>query len=443
MPTTSRGTLPHSGLLQGRRQAGLKLHHADDDDCRYAGHQLRLRCCESPDECERSSIHLGRQPHSAALRGLRGNLLSDGNVVYAYPANSARDLRRSSQSLDKRHRRDDDNPICLQWRSHSASLRGLRGARLQQIVNNLPTTYTLDLAAPLVQVLIQQDANGETAYLYGVTRVGEQQPDGWAYHLSDARPCPTLHRSVGGPLGVGSVRQLADVDGQVTLARGYTPYGEPLWSEGAGQSAYGFTGEDFDVSTGLVFLQARYMSPRLGIFLSHDPWSGDVLRPRSMNGWIYVEGNPVNFTDRTGEIGPCLPPNSLVRDPETGQLKCVSPWGGVIGGVGVGTLPGTGGAASELLKWLARIGVGICTGVLAETLRLHGPHVIVELGAGDYSNAIAMKEQFPYAVVIATNLVSEWDFGRMLVKYHHTPDPFTTQFPMDMYFDNVRFVEIG
>ena len=220
--------------------------------------------------------------------------------MYAYPANNARDLRRSSQSLDKRHRRDDDNPICLQRRSHSASLRGLRGARLQQIVNNLPTTYTLDLAAPLVQVLTQQDADGETAYLYGVTRIGEQQPDGWAYHLSDARPCPTLHRSVGGPLGVGSVRQLADGDGQITLARGYTPYGESLWSEGTGQSAYGYTGENFDVSTGLVFLRARYMNPALGLFLSRDPWSGDVLWPGSMNGWNYVEVNPVNRTDPSG-----------------------------------------------------------------------------------------------------------------------------------------------
>jgi hypothetical protein len=69
-------------------------------------------------------------------------------------------------------------------------------------------------AAPSVQVLIATDSSGDTRYLYGVTRVGEQQPAGWVYHLSDARPCPTLHRSVGGPPGVGSVRQLADANAQ-------------------------------------------------------------------------------------------------------------------------------------------------------------------------------------------------------------------------------------
>jgi hypothetical protein len=110
----------------------------------------------------------------------------------------------------------------------------------------LPTTYTLDLAAPLVQVLVATDSSGDTRYLYGMTRVGEQQPAGWVYHLSDARPCPTLHRSVGGPPGVGSVRQLDDANAQVVLARGYTPYGEPLWAQGTASSRYAFTGEDYN-----------------------------------------------------------------------------------------------------------------------------------------------------------------------------------------------------
>lgn len=104
------------------------------------------------------------------------------------------------------------------------------GARLKQVVNGAVTTYTLDpsagsgqaLAAPLVQVLVAKDSGGDTHYLYGVTRIGEQQSAGRVYHVSDA---------------LGSVRQLVDSDGQVTLARGYMPYGEPLWSEGAGQSA--------------------------------------------------------------------------------------------------------------------------------------------------------------------------------------------------------------
>jgi len=77
------------------------------------------------------------------------------------------------------------------------------------------------------------------------------------------------------------VRQLADASGSVTLARGYTPYGEALWSQGAGSSAYGFVGENFDASVGLVFLRARYYQPRLGQFLIEDTAPGNASLPRS------------------------------------------------------------------------------------------------------------------------------------------------------------------
>jgi YD repeat-containing protein len=36
-----------------------KPHRADANDHVHAGDQLRLRCGESLDECERSSLHLG------------------------------------------------------------------------------------------------------------------------------------------------------------------------------------------------------------------------------------------------------------------------------------------------------------------------------------------------------------------------------------------------
>jgi YD repeat-containing protein len=121
-----------------------------------------------------------------------GNLLNDGSKSYVY---------------DQANRLTNINANGLAW---SATYNG-DGARLRQVTNGVPTTYTLDLNAGLVQVLTQQDVGGKTAYLYGVTRIGEQQPGGWAYHLSDA---------------LGSVRHAkrADDGAQVTLARGYMPY---------------------------------------------------------------------------------------------------------------------------------------------------------------------------------------------------------------------------
>ena len=48
--------------------------------------------------------------------------------------------------------------------------------------------------------------------------------------------------------------------GTVTLAKSYDPYGAVTHTNGVAQSAYGFTGEQADV-TGLTYLRARYYSP--------------------------------------------------------------------------------------------------------------------------------------------------------------------------------------
>jgi RHS repeat-associated protein len=76
--------------------------------------------------------------------------------------------------------------------------------------------------------------------------------------------------------------------------------GQRVSSNGTASSIFGYSGEQVDTS-GLVFLRARYMQPRLGIFLARDSWSGDVMRPGSMNGWNYASANPVNRVDPSGK----------------------------------------------------------------------------------------------------------------------------------------------
>lgn len=85
----------------------------------------------------------------------------------------------------------------------------------------MPTNYTLDtsasLSASLVAGLTQVLADGTNTYLYDVTRIGELSVSGWQYHLGDA---------------LGSVRQLSDPTGAVTLAKAYQPYGSVLSAGG-------------------------------------------------------------------------------------------------------------------------------------------------------------------------------------------------------------------
>ena len=101
------------------------------------------------------------------------------------------------------------------------------------------------------------------------------------------------------------MRQIVDGSGNVTLAESYEPYGSVLSSTGTASSIFAYAGEQLD-TTGLIYLRARYMNPRLGIFLARNPWSGDVLRPGSMNGFGYVEGDPINSTDPNG-LSPWAP----------------------------------------------------------------------------------------------------------------------------------------
>ncbi len=148
----------------------------------------------------------------------------------------------------------------------------------------MPTTYTLDLAAPLVTALTERTGATTKQYLYGQGDSPMAVYTGTWKYLS-------------GRDGLNSVRQETDAAGNVLTTRSFDPYGVPL--DGNGGAPFGYTGEQTD-ATGLVFLRARYMQPGLGRFLSRDPWSGDELRPGSMNGWIYVVCNPINSVDPTG-----------------------------------------------------------------------------------------------------------------------------------------------
>ena len=191
-----------------------------------------------------------------------GNLLSDGASTYTY--DSASRLKTVVQG----------------GTTYSYAYNGI-GDRLRQTVGGTPTSYTLDLVAGLTLVL----ADGTNAYLYGTSRIGEEQPAGWRYHVGDA---------------LGSVRQLLDSTGGVALAKSYAPFGSMLTSAGTGTSAFAFAGEQADAA-GLVYLRARYLSVAQGRFLSRDTWAGDPNQPGSHNAWLYGYGNPIRNTDPSGK----------------------------------------------------------------------------------------------------------------------------------------------
>ena len=157
------------------------------------------------------------------------------------------------------------------------------GDRVAKTVDGVTTDYVLDPAAGLTQVLVESTGGQQTAYLYGADLLAQYDSGTWVYHVND---------------GLGSVRQLADLQGQVVASYGFSPFGVPLGESGG--EPYGFTGEQWDASAGLVYLRARYVSPEIGRFISQDPWQGNMRRPQTLNGYSYVSNNPVHLVDPSG-----------------------------------------------------------------------------------------------------------------------------------------------
>jgi RHS repeat-associated protein len=122
-------------------------------------------------------------------------------------------------------------------------------------------------------------------FIYAYTRFAQITTSSYEYFLTDA---------------LGSVRQMVDETGELTLAQAYQPYGETLHSSGSGASPYGFAGEYTDSQTGLQYLRARDYAPGVGRFLTKDMWAGDDIQPMSYNPWLYVYANPINLTDPSG-----------------------------------------------------------------------------------------------------------------------------------------------
>ncbi len=138
----------------------------------------------------------------------------------------------------------------------------------------------------MTQVLAANNGITTTHNLYGRDLISQQTGNG--------EPMRLLL-----PDGLGSVRQeMAGSTLQTTTTT--DPYGNMLAQTGPSGTIYGFTGEQEDSATGLLYLRARYYNPSLNQFQPRDSFSGYTELPTSQNGYNYVHGNPINFVDPSG-----------------------------------------------------------------------------------------------------------------------------------------------
>ena len=112
---------------------------------------------------------------------------------------------------------------------------------------------------------------------------------------------------------LGSPRVITNQSGAVLSRRDFMPFGEEAFI-GVGNRANGhdytygdstrqkFTGYERDEESNLDFGQARYYSSSLGRFFSVDPENAGakIFDSQSWNGYTYVRGNPLVYTDPDG-----------------------------------------------------------------------------------------------------------------------------------------------
>jgi RHS repeat-associated protein len=95
-------------------------------------------------------------------------------------------------------------------------------------------------------------------------------------------------------------RLFTDVNGNDVAEQGTYPYGESWYSNSA-TSNWVFTTYERDAESGDDDALARSYAGGNGRFLSPDPLQGEVGDPQSWNRYAYVENDPIDLTDPSGQ----------------------------------------------------------------------------------------------------------------------------------------------
>jgi len=108
------------------------------------------------------------------------------------------------------------------------------------------------------------------------------------------------------PDHLGSTNVITSASGTVLMSKDYMPFGSTRIESGNTAMARGYIGQFEDEN--LLYLQARYMDPMRGQFLSQDPiFLGDpkgqlLTDPQALNSYSYASNNPITRSDPTGKF---------------------------------------------------------------------------------------------------------------------------------------------
>ena len=121
---------------------------------------------------------------------------------------------------------------------------------------------------------------------------------------------------------LGSSTYITNKEGQITQTLAYLPYGEDwidLDNHPSYLTPYKFNGKEKDQETGYQYFGARYLNPKLSIWLSVDPMSDKYPH---LTSYHYCSNSPVNRIDPTGmEDNPIYGTNGNLLGTDNKGLK--------------------------------------------------------------------------------------------------------------------------
>ena len=222
------------------------------------------------------------------------------NQAFTYNANDqlntdAYDANGNTIGTDgKTYAYDGDNRLISQNGGQVQIVYDGDGNRVAKTVGGVTTQYLVDTLNPTgyAQVL-EEIENGSVArrYSYGSDLISQSLKVGsdWQTYFY-------------GYDGHGSVRFLTDASGNVTDRYDYEGFGNLVNQEGTTANSYLYSGEQRDASLGLDYLRARYYDTITNRFMSQDMMLGRMNEPRSLHKYLYVEADPINKSDPSGNL---------------------------------------------------------------------------------------------------------------------------------------------
>ena len=223
-------------------------------------------------------------------------LVSDSETTYEYDLNGnlIRVIGTANSALyeynaeNKLVKATVQNGVLVTEESYTYDYEGNRTSKSTHKSNGeFEYTKYLNDNSNLTNVLAEIDENGtaKCTYTIGADLISQERDGNVSVYLYD---------------GHGSVVGLANESGVVTDTYSYDAFGNLLKSTGSTKNCYRYCGEQFDETTGLYYLRARYMDTSTGRFISQDSYQGSISDPVSLHKYLYANANPVMYTDPSG-----------------------------------------------------------------------------------------------------------------------------------------------